>query len=43
MMTKGLEPRPAFQRYLAHLAERPAYRRANERADKLMAQMKAEG
>jgi glutathione S-transferase len=43
MMTKGLEPRPAFQRYLAHLAERPAYRRANEQADKLMAQMKAEG
>jgi glutathione S-transferase len=43
LMTKGLEPRPAFQSYLAHLAERPAYRRSNEQADKLMAQMKADG
>jgi glutathione S-transferase len=43
MMTRGLEPRAAFQSYLARLAERPAYRRCNEQADKLMAQMKADG
>jgi glutathione S-transferase len=43
IMTKGLEPRPAFLSYLARLAERPAYRRSNEQAEKLLAQMKTSG
>lgn len=29
MMTKGIEPRPAFQRYAARIAERPAYKKAS--------------
>jgi glutathione S-transferase len=41
IMMKSLEPRPVFQSYHARLAERPAYKRANEQADNLMAQMKA--
>jgi glutathione S-transferase len=29
LFTKALEPRPAFQKYAARCAERPAYKRAN--------------
>jgi glutathione S-transferase len=43
MMTKALEPRPIFQDYYARLSERSAYKRVNEQADKLTAQMKAAG
>ena len=41
MMTKSLEPRPAFQRYVDLLAQRPAYRRFSEQSDQLAAQLKA--
>lgn len=41
MMTKSLEPRPAFASYMARIGERPAYKRANEQAEKFTAQMKA--
>jgi glutathione S-transferase len=41
MMTKSLEPRPAFASYVARIGERPAYKRANEQAEKFTAQMKA--
>jgi glutathione S-transferase len=41
MMTKSLEPRPAFQSYMARLAERPAYKRFSEQADKLTAKMQS--
>jgi glutathione S-transferase len=43
LMTKSLEPRPVFQSYVAHLSERPAHKRFNEQAEKLLAQMKAAG
>ena len=42
MMTKSLEPRPAFQGYVGLLAQRPAYKRFNEQSDKLAAQLKAQ-
>jgi glutathione S-transferase len=29
LFTKGLEPRPTFQKYLERCAQRPAYKRAN--------------
>ena len=40
-MMKTLEPRPAFAAYLARIAERPAYKRANEQAEKFSEQLKA--
>ena len=40
LMTKSLEPRPAFQDYRSRIAERPAHKRFNEQADRLAAQMK---
>lgn len=40
MMLKTLEPRPAFQDYLARLAQRPAYKRFNEQSDALEARLK---
>jgi glutathione S-transferase len=43
MMTKTLEPRPAFQSYLGRLAQRPAYKRFQEQGEKLMARMTAAG
>jgi hypothetical protein len=41
MMTKALEPRPVFGGYLGRISERPAYKRANEQAEKITAQLKA--
>jgi glutathione S-transferase len=41
MRMKSLEPRPAFASYLARIGERPAYKRANEQAEKFTAQMAA--
>ena len=35
----ALEPRPAFQQYVARLTERPAYKRANEIDARLIAEM----
>jgi glutathione S-transferase len=43
LMMKGLEPRPVFQAYVERLAQRPAFQRANERNDELMAAMKRGG
>jgi glutathione S-transferase len=40
LMTKGLDPRPAFTRYLQRLEERPAYRRFIEKSDRIAALMK---
>jgi glutathione S-transferase len=40
MMTKSLEPRPAFQAYLGRLTQRPAYKRYEEQSEKLVARMK---
>jgi glutathione S-transferase len=40
MRTKSIEPRPAFQAYLGRLQQRPAYKRFEEHAGKLMAQLK---
>lgn len=40
MMTKSLEPRPAFQAYLGRIAQRPAYKRFNEQCEALAAGMK---
>lgn len=42
MQTGAVEKRPAFGAYLARLAERPAYRRAAELDNSLIAQMKAD-
>jgi glutathione S-transferase len=41
LMMKSLEPRPAFQAYMARIAARPAYKRAQEQGDRYMAQLKA--
>lgn len=41
MMMKSLDPRPAFGAYVARFAERPAYKRANEQAEALVARTKA--
>lgn len=43
LMTKALEARPAFQSYLAHTAERPAFRRHVAQAEAIAAQLKAQG
>jgi glutathione S-transferase len=40
MMTKALEPRPAFQAYVDRLQARPAYKRFVEKGDKIAAEMK---
>jgi len=41
MMTKALEPRPAFAAYMARLNARPAFKRATEQAEAYAAQLKA--
>jgi glutathione S-transferase len=41
MMTKTIEPRPAFQSYLGRLSQRAAYQRVEAQGGKLMAQLKA--
>jgi glutathione S-transferase len=41
MMTRTIEPRPAFQSYLGRLSQRPAYQRFEAQGGKLMAQLKA--
>jgi glutathione S-transferase len=38
---KSLDPKPIFGTYVARFEERPAYKRANEQAEKLMVQLKA--
>jgi glutathione S-transferase len=43
LMTKALEPRPAFQAYVERAQERPAHKRAIARSGELMEQMKAAG
>jgi glutathione S-transferase len=41
MMTRTIEPRPAFQSYLDRLSQRPAYQRFEAQGGKLIAQLKA--
>ena len=41
MMTRSLEPRPSFQRYLDLLHQRPAYQRLQEQTEQLVARLKA--
>jgi hypothetical protein len=41
MRTKSIDPRPAFQAYLARLLQRPAYKRYEGQSGKLLAQMNA--
>jgi glutathione S-transferase len=43
MMTKSLEPRPAFQRYLGLLTQRPAYLRFQQQSEQLLTRLKAAG
>ena len=43
MMTKSLEPRPAFQRYLGLLTQRPAYLRFQQQSEQLVTRLKATG
>ncbi|MGZ3422926.1 MAG: glutathione S-transferase family protein [Polyangiales bacterium] len=40
LMTKALEPRPAFVAYVGRTMERPAFKRANEKNEALMAKLK---
>ena len=42
MMTKALEPRPAFQQYTSRLQQRPAYQRFVTQSDKIAAGMKGQ-
>jgi glutathione S-transferase len=43
LMTKALEPRPAYQGYLARVTARPAYKRAIEQGEAIVAASKASG
>jgi glutathione S-transferase len=43
LMMKGLEPRPRFQAYVEGIQKRPAWIRANEQSNELMARLKAAG
>jgi glutathione S-transferase len=43
MMTKSLEPRPTFQRYLDLLTQRPAYQRFQQQSEQLLTRLKATG
>ncbi|HEX3597478.1 MAG TPA: glutathione S-transferase family protein [Polyangiaceae bacterium] len=43
MMTKSIEPRPAFLEYLGRVGQRPAALRVNELNDELAAKLKADG
>jgi glutathione S-transferase len=40
LMTKALEPRPAFTEYAARIESRPAYKRFMEKSDAIAAEMK---
>jgi glutathione S-transferase len=41
MMMKSLDPKPVFEAYVGRLNQRPAAKRANEQAERFVAQMKA--
>jgi glutathione S-transferase len=43
LMTKSLEPRPAFTRYVDQLTQRPAYQRFQRQSEQLVAQLQAAG
>jgi glutathione S-transferase len=43
LMTKGLEPRPVFQKYLDSIQKRPAFERTNQKAGELIERLKAAG
>jgi glutathione S-transferase len=42
MMTKSLEPRPAFQSYVGLISQRPAHKRFNEQSEQLAARVKTQ-
>ena len=43
IMTKSLEPRPAFERYLGLLTQRPAYQRFMQHTEQLVTRLNASG
>jgi glutathione S-transferase len=43
LMTKALDPRPAFVAYSARIAQRPAFKRTAEQGEQLMAKLQATG
>lgn len=43
MMTKAIEPREAFQKYLAAFADRPAFKRARAKDEEYMKQLQPKG
>jgi glutathione S-transferase len=43
MMTKTLEPRPAFTGYVERLSQRPAYKRFTEQLEQVLGKMKGAG
>jgi glutathione S-transferase len=43
LVSKSLEPRPAFVSYLARMSDRPAYKRFEEQANAIAARMRAGG
>lgn len=40
IMTKGIDPRPTFQKYLAHCGERPGYKRFEKKTAEFMEKVK---
>lgn len=43
LMSKGLEPRPIFLKYIEQFRSRPAYQRSNAKNEAYLQQLKAEG
>jgi glutathione S-transferase len=43
LMTKGVEARPAFQKYMERLSQRPAFQRMAKQNEEISAKLKAEG
>lgn len=43
MMTKGIEPRAAFQAYVGRCSERPAFKRFTQQSSRFAEEMKAQG
>jgi glutathione S-transferase len=41
LMTKAIEPRPAYQKYMGQMAARPAFQRMNKQNEELLAKLKA--
>ena len=43
LMTKALDPRPAFTAYSGRIAQRPAFKRTAEQSEQLIAKLQATG